>query len=158
MAYIRTEIEPLAWLKSVGTQEQPLRADWRVDVRRDDDGNPLETNDHLLNRVWFNKHPRSIRAGDFLVYYAVRHGSLVAIAEVASDDVRDENDERFKFSMSVRPIVTLGLREAPQLAETPIKPTSVRRQSHIKMEPDAFAIARKLIFESAERSIPEIKA
>jgi hypothetical protein len=147
MAYVRTEIEPLAWLKSVGTQEEPLRADWRV------------TDQHLLGRVWFSKHPRSIRAGDFLVYYAVRHGSMVALAEVAADDVFEEPDAtRFKFSMSVRPIVTVGLREAPRLTDTPVNPTSVRRQSHVRMEPEAFKVARSLIFESAERSVPAVKA
>lgn len=149
MAYVRTELEPLAWLKSVGHQEAPLRADWRL----------ADPDKKLLNTVWFSKHPRSIRAGDMLVYYAARHGSLVAIAEVASDHVDEEPEvERFRYSMSVRPIVTIGLREAPQLTETPISPLSVRRQSHIRMEPDAFEIARKLIFKAAERSIPTISA
>ena len=49
MAYDRTGTGPWAWLKSVGTQEQPLGSDWRVDNR------------HLLTHVYFSKHPRSLR-------------------------------------------------------------------------------------------------
>src|SRR4051812_18062385 len=106
MAYDRTGTGPWAWLKSVGTQEDPLRTDWRV------------ANAGLLTRVWFSKHPRSIRGGDLLAYYAARHQVLPAIVEVVSDEVHEGDNTRWKHHMEVRPIVTVGLRDAPSLGDT----------------------------------------
>jgi len=145
MAYDRIGTGPWAWLKAVGTQEEPLGADWRL------------SDDHLLTRVWFSKHPRSIRRGDVFVYYAARHGVLPALAEVASDDVDHDPDEsRWKWSMTVRPIVTVGLREAPALAGTKIEPTRVRRQSHILLTPSEFQEVRSLIFEAARTRLDAV--
>ena len=144
MAYARTDLEPWAWLKSVGTQEEPLRRDWR------------QTETNLLTEAIFTKHPRSMRQGDFLIYYAVGHGSLVAIGEVASDEVdpRHEDPKRFKWKMQVNPLVSLDLRGAPHLTQTPIQPTSVRRQSHIRVTNEAFNVARDLILKAVDLSIP----
>ena len=142
MAYDRTGTGRWHWLKAVGTQEEPLQADWRV----------MDSN--LLTRVWFSKHPRSIRGGDLLVYYAARHGALPAIAEVVSDHVEEDLGEaRWKWSMEVRPIVVLGLREAPTIYDSPIDPLRVRRQSHIRLEPTEFADIRALILDAAAASI-----
>jgi hypothetical protein len=141
MAYDRTGTGPWAWLKSVGTQEDPLKADWRV------------ADAHLLTSVWFSKHPRSIRGGDLLVYYAARHQVLPAIVEVVSDEVHDEGGTRWKYRMDVRPIVTVGLRDAPALSETSVSPMSVRRQSHIFMTPREFQVIRVLILDAAATSL-----
>lgn len=142
MAYDRTGTGRWSWLKAVGTQEEPLVANWRVG------------DSHLLTRVWFSKHPRSIRAGDLLVYYAARHGVMPAIVEVVADHVdEDLSEERWKWSMEVRSIVLLGLREAPTIYDSPIDPLRVRRQSHIRLEPEEFAHIRGLILEAAAASI-----
>jgi hypothetical protein len=140
MAYDRTGTGAWAWLKSVGTQEEPLKPDWRVDDA------------HLLSSVWFSKHPRSIRGGDLLVYYAARHQVLPAIVEVVSDEVHSENDPRFKYRMDVRPIVTVGLRDAPALTEALANPQRVRRQSHILLDRREFQIARHFILEAASKT------
>jgi len=141
MAYDRTGTGPWAWLKCVGTQEDPLKPDWRV------------ADAHLLTSVWFSKHPRSIRGGDMLVYYATRHQVLPAIVEVVSDEVYDEKGPRFKYRMEVRPIVTAGLRDAPALSDTKVNPLSVRRQSHLSMTPREFKVVRTLILEAAIKSL-----
>src|ERR1035441_7270587 len=118
MAYDRTGTGRWAWLKAVGTQQEPLHADWRV------------ADSHLVTGGWFSKHPRSIRGGDLLVYYAARHAVFPAIAEVASDHVEEHpKDERWKWSMAVRPVGVLGLRDAPSLYDSPIAPISDRGQS-----------------------------
>jgi hypothetical protein len=141
MAHDRIGTGPWAWLKAVGTQEDPLKADWRLQDAQ------------LLDRVWFSKHPRSIRGGDLLVYYAARHGLLTAIGEVGSDDVvEDLEEERWKWSMAVRPIVTVGLRQAPALSQTSIAPTRVRRQSHIKIEAGEYGEIRELLLAAAADS------
>lgn len=141
MAYDRTGTGPWAWLKSVGTQEEPLKADWRVG------------DDHLLTSVWFSKHPRSIRGGDILVYYAARHQVLPAIVEVVSDEVHDDGGARFRYRMEVRALVTVGLRDAPSLGDTTISPTSVRRQSHIYLTPEQFRKVRKLIIDKVGNDV-----
>ena len=143
MAYDRTGTSRWVWLKAVGTQEEPLAADWRLRERN-----------NLLLRVWFSKHPRSIRGGDLLVYYAARHGVMPAIVEVVSDHVDEHlSEERWKWSMEVRPIVLLGLREAPTIYDSLIDPLRVRRQSHIRLEPHEFAQLRALILDAAAASV-----
>ncbi|HEY5430628.1 MAG TPA: hypothetical protein VIK04_16045 [Solirubrobacteraceae bacterium] len=138
MAYDRAGTGQWMWLKAVGTQADPLGSDWRV------------ADSHLLTRVWFSKHPRSIRGGDLLVYYAARHGAFVAIAEVVSDHVdEDLSEARWKWSMEVRPIVVLGLRDAPTIYESTIEPLRVRRQSHIRLKLEEFAGIRTLILDAA---------
>ena len=137
MAYDRTGTAAWAWLKSVGTQQEPLPSDWRV-ARAD-----------LLTSVWFSKHPRSIRGGDMLVYYAARHQVLPAIVEVVSDEVHPGEHPRFKYRMQVRPILTVGLRDAPTLSDTTVSPMRVRRQSHILMTAREFGLARNLILAAA---------
>lgn len=144
MAYDRIGTGPWAWLKAVGTQEQPLRPDWRVD------------DNHLLNYVWFSKHPRSLRGGDLLVYYAARHRVLPALVELVSDEVEPDDDSRFKWKMAVRPIVTVGLRESPPLSATTVDALRVRRQSHILLTPREFSIARGLVLAAANASLAAV--
>lgn len=141
MAYDRTGTGPWGWLKSVGTQESPLKADWRV------------ADAHLLTAVWFSKRPRSIRGGDLLAYYAARHQVLPAIVEIVSDEVHEEDGPRWKYRMEVRPILTVGLRDAPSLGDTTISSMSVRRQSHIFLTPRDFQVVRTLVLEAAAKSL-----
>lgn len=138
MAYDRTDTGTWVWLKSVGTQEEPLQQDWMMRDR------------HLLTRVWFSKHPRSIREGDILVYYASGHGVLPALMRVVSDAVdEDLTEDRWKWCMHVRPVVTLSLEDAPSIYDTPINPLSVRRQSHIRVVPSDYEAIRTLIMNEA---------
>src|SRR4051812_20800671 len=82
MAYERAGTGAWAWIKSVGSAEEPLNRDWRYH------------NVAVLRDVWFSKHPRSLRAGDALVYYAARWGVFPALMELVSDDVFDHSGER----------------------------------------------------------------
>jgi hypothetical protein len=142
LAYKRTGGEPWAWLKSVGSQDDPLKVDWTVD--RDD---------YLMKLVFFAKHPRSIREGDILVYYAARHGALVGLFRVISDDVEHNPDrDRWQWTMEVRPVVTLPLRQAPTIYDTSIEPTRVRRQSHILLTEPEYSEIRDLIFDAAKEA------
>ena len=61
----------------------------------------------LLRKVWFPKHPRSIRSGDLLVYYAAGRGVFPAVVEVVSDDVQQRpqgpmHSPRWPWYMAVR--------------------------------------------------------
>jgi hypothetical protein len=127
MAYDRRLTGRWAWLKSVGSADDPLEDDW------------LHGRDYLLSHVWYPKHPRSIRGGDLLVYYASGRGGLPAVVEVATGDVEESRDhprhsERWPWRMAVRPrLVVPRLRDAPRLTDVGIDPLRVRRQSHIRL-------------------------
>lgn len=140
---------PWAWLKSVGSQETPLKRDWRSEDY------------HLVAFCWFSKHPRSLRAGDMLVYYAARWGVFPALMELVSDDVADDagghpvHGQRWRWRMDVRPLVTLPMDDAPSLADAGFDPLRVRRQSHIVLTIDEYERIRNLILARATRSVSE---
>jgi alkanesulfonate monooxygenase SsuD/methylene tetrahydromethanopterin reductase-like flavin-dependent oxidoreductase (luciferase family) len=142
MAHNRTGTGPWVWLKGVGTQEEPLSRDWRLQ------------DDHLLRKIWFSRHPRSVRAGDLLVYYAVGWQALPAIVQVASDQVEDEREahpthgDRFRWAMRVRPILALDLDLAPRLAATRVASTRVRRLSHMLLNPSEYRSIHDLLTAS----------
>jgi hypothetical protein len=146
MAYDRAGTGAWAWLKSVGAAEDPLDRDWRYHDH------------HVLLDVWFSKHPRSLRAGDVLVYYAARWGTFPALMELVSDDVFDHSGDedftgRWRWSMQVRPLVTLPVDTAPTLTDADIDPLRVRRQSHILLTPEEYRTIRDLILARAIRDV-----
>lgn len=136
MAYSRENTGRWAWLKSVGSSSDPLEDDWP------------EKRPYLLDSVWFPKHPRSIRRGDLLVYYAASRGMLPAVVEVLSDEVHEDYDhprysERWPWRMTVKPLLLVPrLPDAPPLSAIGVDPLRVRRQSHILLRPDELAAAR----------------
>lgn len=140
MAYDRAGTSEWAWIKSVGAQGAEMARDWR------------ETESHLLSDVYFSKHPRSIRAGDVLVYYAAGWGRFVALMQIESDEVTDtaehpRNADRWRWSMSVRPVVTLPMEIGPTLAEAGIEPLRLRRQSHILLNAAEYHRIRDLMLQ-----------
>jgi hypothetical protein len=147
MAYERAGTGPWAWLKSVGTQEDPLDLAWPYGEM------------HLLDRVFFSKHPRSIRAGDVLVYYAAGRQVLPALMLVTSDEVHDEGEDvpRWRYWMSVRPIIILSLRGAPTLTQAGISPTSVRRQSHVLLSPEQYVHLRELMLHAVNVTLGSVE-
>ena len=144
MAYERSNTGRWAWLKSVGSADDQLQERW------------LENRDWLLEAVWFPKHPRSIRAGDLLVYYAAGKGKLPAVVEVAADEVQESRNHprysaRWPWRMSVRPcLVVPSLSAAPELGAAGIDPLRVRRQSHIRLENAELELVRKAFVPAVE--------
>ena len=123
MAHDRSGTGPWAWIKVVGAQGEEMNADWR------------QNEQHLLSNVWFTRHPRSLRAGDVLVYYAAVWGRLVALmtlesdSDEARDNSSDPNDGRWRWSLPVRPVVTLPMKAGPTLTDVSIDPPRLRRKS-----------------------------
>lgn len=136
MSYERRNTGRWAWLKSVGSAEENLEEGWQEKRR------------YLLEFVWFPKHPRSIRGGDLLVYYAAGQGGLPAVVEVTTDEVQESRDhprysERWPWRMEVRPLLVVPrLEDAPSLAAVGIDPLRVRRQSHILLDSDELQAVR----------------
>jgi hypothetical protein len=117
-------------VKVVGSADDPLKLRW------------LAEREGLLRSVWFPKHPRSIRRGDLLVYYAATHGRFPAVVEVLSDEVhaRSATDpERWPWYMDVRArLVIPRVDEAPALSDVGLDPLRLRRQSHILLADDEW--------------------
>jgi|SRR4051794_21505980 hypothetical protein len=145
MSYDRVGTGRWAWLKSVGSADEPLENGWQEKWR------------YLLKAVWFPKHPRSIRKGDLLVYYAAGRGRLPAVVEVTGDEVQESRDhprysERWPWRMEVRPrLIAPDLEDAPSLEEVGIDPLRVRRQSHILLDTDELEAVRRAF-------VPEVDA
>ena len=125
MAYDRAGTGPWTWVKIVGSADDPLEAEW------------LGEREDLLHSVWFPKHPRSIRRGDLLVYYAAARGVFPAVVEVVSDEVYPRPNDptysvRWPWRMSVCPRLVIPLLDdAPAVADVGLDPRRLRRQSHI---------------------------
>jgi len=146
MAYKREGTERWAWLKSVGTVGDPLEDRWY---------NKL---DYLLDSIWFPKHPRSIRAGDLLVYYAATRRVLPAVVEVVDDDVHEgghpRDSKKWRWRMSVKPLLVVPrFRDAPRLEDVGINPLRVRRQSHILISPAEVNTIRLAFMPSIEGEV-----
>lgn len=140
MTYDRLNTGPWAWLKSVGSADEPLEDLW------------LAERDYLLRFVWFPKHPRSLRGGDLLVYYAAGRGVLAGVVRLRSDEVQKAGDhprysDRWPWRMEVEPLLVVpNLEDAPLLADTGIDSLRVRRQSHILLtEAEIEAVRRAFI-------------
>jgi hypothetical protein len=135
MAYDRTNTGPWTWVKTVGSVDDPLLQDW------------LGEREGLLEKVWFPKHPRSIRRGDLLVYYAATRGRFPAVVEVKSDEVRrrpEDYSERWPWYMEVRPRLVIPYLDcAPDLADVGLDPLRLRRQSHILLTDDEWERCRR---------------
>lgn len=144
MSYDRSDTGRWAWLKSVGSADDPLEEEW------------LDERGYLLESVWFPKYPRSIRGGDLLVYYAAGKGRLPAVVEVVSDDVQESRDNprysaRWPWRMTVRSrLVVPALTAAPNLAAVAIDPLRVRRQSHIRLDGEELDRVRKALIPVVE--------
>lgn len=136
MSYDRTGTGTWGWIKSVGSVEDPLEPQW------------LKNRDYLLSNVWFPKHPRSLAAGDLLVYYAATWGVFPAVVEVLTGEVNNAIDHprysaRWPWHMSVRPRVVIpSLENAPTLAQVGVDPLRLRRQSHILLTTDEWERVR----------------
>lgn len=147
MAYERINTGTWAWLKSVGSADSPLHRDWRA----------KET--HLQLKCWFSRHPRSLQAGDVLVYYAAKWGRLCGLMELMSDEVIDEEEghpvdgKRWRYAMVVRPLILLDLPTAPTLADAKIDPLRVRRQSHIKLTSSEYTRLHGLLLSRASPTV-----
>lgn len=128
MAYDRAGTGRWIWIKTIGAANDKLEPNW------------LEDRADLLESVWFPKHPRSIRSGDLLVYYAAGRRVFPAVMEVTSDRVDEDvehprRSQRWPWRMSVRPLVVVpAFADAPSLEQVGLDPLRLRRQSHILLD------------------------
>jgi len=133
---------PQAFLKSIGSADDPLNNDWIAHGWR---GLPNRTD--LLDRIRFarNKRPTGVQRDDKLVLYASGWERFFGVAIVVSPEPYDdpaEGEERWPWVLEVRvPLVVPRLELAPRISEINVAPTSVRQQSHIHMSDDQYRLA-----------------
>jgi EVE domain len=130
------------WIAVAGTAERPLDNDWRARQAKWE-GN--QGNVHM-----FRSRPR-IRVGDRLVMYASGSpgrfgaGRFFAVREVVSDPQLSEH-ERWPWKLSVQEIVGgPELERCPTIEQIDVESTSVRRQSHIRLDERAGILAEELL-------------
>ena len=131
------------WLVSSGTTEEPhMENDWRP--RRD-------RWVQEYGGVWqFTRRPRIV-SGDRLVTYAVGSarsfgkGRVFSLYEVTSDAELGDHP-RWRWKVEVRyPAGVPLLSQSPTLDDIGVSPTSVRRQTHIRLTPEQGRRAEELI-------------
>jgi hypothetical protein len=107
----------------------------------------------------FARRPR-IERGDMLVVYAsgsareYGEGRVFALEEVISDEPEPSGDERWRWQLRTRRIVSMPLAVAPTLRDLGVSARSVGRHSHIRLSDRQGEIARELFDELAARRRP----
>jgi hypothetical protein len=118
------------WLKSVGAADHMLVNDW-IGERSD-----------ILDRMRFakNKRPSGVSAGDRLVLYAAGWERIYGVSIVKSaESEEDLAEERWPWVLDVEtPLVVPRLEMAPGLETMDVATTSVRQQSHIRIDESQF--------------------
>ena len=88
--------------------------------------------------------------GDLAVCYASLWQCVFAVVEVVSDPQNDPAAARWSWSFGIRPLVAVAdLHDAPPVEAAGIFPQSLWRHSYIRLSPEQFAQARRLIEAAA---------
>ena len=127
------------WLCLAGTGERPYTEADRA--RRPE-------------RHRFPRRPRIAR-GDMLAIYAAGsareygEGRVFAIEECVSDEPEPSGDERWKWEVRTRRIVSVPLPVAPTLRDLAISTRSIGRHSHIRLTDRQGELAQEAFSELA---------
>lgn len=161
MAHDRAGTGRWAWIKTVDAGDAPLRDDW-LGVADGDEGVLVESssttgvNRRILNNVWFSQHPRSLKRGDLLVYYAAgsRERVFPAVVEVKTGDVLRSDGpaaKRWPWNVEVVPrIVVPSLALAPKLENIEgINPRTLRK-SHSRLSAEQWERIRAAFLPNVE--------
>lgn len=111
------------WLCMAGTGARPYSEEDRV-------GRPP--------RHRFPRRP-GIQRGDMLAIYAsgsareYGEGRVFSIEECVSDEPEPSGDERWRWQVATRRIVSVALPLAPTLRDLAVSPRSIGRHSHIRL-------------------------
>ena len=93
----------------------------------------------------------SVTVGDRAILYASVWQAIFGVADVVGDPENDPTRSRWAWSYAIRPItVVADLHDAPPVEAAGIFPQSLWRHSHIRLTPEQFESARKLIEAAAK--------
>jgi hypothetical protein len=135
------------WMAVSGTVESPLPDAWRDSV---DEWQKAHGPVHM-----FTVRPK-VHAGDRLVMYAsgtpgrLGAGRIFAVREVVSDP-ETSTDGRWPWLVNYREVVSgPDLPQCPTIDEIGVSATSLRRQTHIKLDTQTGVLAERLLERAIE--------
>ena len=110
---------------------------------------PLPATGWTLERHGASRRP-SVQRGDLAICYASLWQCVFAVVEVVSDPQNDPAAGRWSWAFGIRPLVAVAdLHDAPPVEAAGIFPQSLWRHSYIRLSPEQFARARRLIETAA---------
>ena len=137
------------WIKSAGTADDPVPANWYSWGRNSLGG--------FGDPTMFSRRP-AVRQDDRLVFYAVgsaarfKVGRIFAVVEVSSEP-EPSGHERWPWQVFSRMLVPgPRLPTCPSIDDIDVALTSLRRQSHISLTDDQGREAERLIDNAAQRA------
>lgn len=136
-----------AFLKSIGDASDPIVANW------------MKETPAFTEKVWFPKVPRSVKRGDFLVYYGAGRRRVCAVVEVTDDQPTATEGGRWPWFLGVRVHMAIPADEhAPTLEDVKFSSLRVRRQSHVRLTPVEFKTMADQIASRGTRSVAIVGA
>lgn len=126
-------------MKLVGTADWPVSEHW-----------VMERSD-LLKEIRFGEShpPTPIRAGDHLVYHAVGHRRIIAVAEVKSDEPRYDAtvdwERRWPLVLDIRLVLRVGRVSRGPLTSSLGLTESFAHQSFLPLKPTQYDEAVRLL-------------
>lgn len=92
-----------------------------------------------------SKRP-SVQPGDLCVLYAAVWQAVYGLAEVTGPPENDPERSRWAWRFPLRPLEVIDdLDRAPAVEEAGVFPSSLWRHSHIRLTPEQYEQARRLI-------------
>jgi hypothetical protein len=97
--------------------------------------------------AWHSSSKRpSVQRGDLCILYASVWQAVFGVVEVVGEPENDPARTRWAWRFPIRPRLVLGdLDRAPAVEEAGVFPQSLWRHSHIRLSPEQFDRARRMI-------------
>jgi hypothetical protein len=137
------------WIKSAGTAEGPLPADWYR--------GSADWHERFGDGAMFSSRPR-VDVGDRMIYYAVgsaarfKKGRIFSVHEVVSEPERSGH-QRWPWQVMTRMLIPgPRLPYCPSIDDIDVRPASLSQHSHISISPEQGVLAERLIARAAERA------
>jgi hypothetical protein len=92
----------------------------------------------------------SVQRGELAILYAAVWQAIYGVVEVTGPPDHDPSRERWAWRFPIRPLTLVSdLDAAPPVEAAGVLPQSLWRHSHIRLDEDQFAAARRLVEKAA---------
>ena len=94
-----------------------------------------------------------MQRGELAILYAAVWQAIYGVVEVTGPPDHDPSRERWAWRFPIRPLTVVSdLDAAPPVEAAGVFPQSLWRHSHIRLDEDQFAEARRLVEKAARRA------
>jgi hypothetical protein len=91
-----------------------------------------------------------VQRGELAILYAAVWQAIYGVVEVTGPPDHDPSRERWAWRFPIRPLTLVSdLDAAPPVEAAGVLPQSLWRHSHIRLDEDQFAAARRLVEKAA---------